>query len=158
MTLVSRRDRSGIVLIDAMIYIAVIGLILAIAASVFSKGLRESAGLQRNVADIERALKAGERWRADIRLATQPIEAEETTLTIPQRAGEVIYEFTTNQVLRIAGPRREVFLARVQQSSMAPERRGDVTGWKWELELERRLKEARVRPMFTFMAAPGANQ
>lgn len=142
-----------------MVYIVVLGIILILAASVFDRGMRESAGLQRNVADIERALKAGERWRADVRAAIGPIEAGEQTLTIPQRGGEVVYGFTTNQVRRTVNANKtEVFLARVQSSAMTPERRGDVVGWKWEVELERRLKEARVRPLFTFLAVPKGAQ
>jgi hypothetical protein len=38
---------------------------------------------------------------------------------------------------------------------MIEERRGNIVGWRWELELQRRRKEVRVRPLFTFMAAPG---
>ena len=156
MQLRSRQSAArGVLLIDAMVYIVVVAMILALAASVFDKGLRESTGLQRNVADIERALKAGERWRADVRAAIGQIEAGEQTLTIPQREGEVVYEFATNQVRRTVNANKtEIFLARVQSSAMTEERRGDVVGWKWEVELERRLKEARVRPLFTFMAAP----
>ena len=121
--------------------------------------IAESTGLQRNVADIERALKAGERWRADVRAAIGRIEAGEQTLTVPQREGEVVYEFATNQVRRTVNANKtEIFLARVQTSAMTEERRGNVVGWKWEVELERRLKEARVRPLFTFMAVPKGAQ
>lgn len=145
----------GIVLIDAMVYIVVLGIVLLLAASVFDKGMRESAGLQRNMADIERAMKAGERWRTDVRSAIGTIESTGQTLTIPQRDGEIVYEFATNEVRRtVNATKAEVFLARVQTSSMTQERRGDVVGWKWEVELERRVKEARVRPLFTFMAVP----
>jgi hypothetical protein len=149
----------GVLLIDAMVYIVVLGIILVLAGSVFDKGMRESTGLQRNVADIERALKAGERWRADVRAAIGRIEAGEQTLTVPQREGEVVYEFATNQVRRTVNANKtEIFLARVQTSAMTEERRGNVVGWKWEVELERRLKEARVRPLFTFMAVPKGAQ
>jgi hypothetical protein len=149
----------GVLLIDAMVYIVVLGIILVLAGSVFDKGMRESTGLQRNVADIERALKAGERWRADVRAAIGRIEAGEQTLTVPQREGEVVYEFATNQVRRTVNANKtEIFLARVQTSAMTEERRGNVVGWKWEVELERRLKEARVRPLFTFIAVPKGAQ
>jgi hypothetical protein len=142
-------------MIDAMVYLVVLAIVLLLAASVFDKGMRESSGLQRNVTDIERAMKAGERWRTDVRAAIGPIESTEQTLTIPQRDGEILYEFTTNQVRRtVNATKTEVFLERVQNSAMSQERRGDVVGWKWEVELERRMKEARVRPLFTFMAVP----
>jgi hypothetical protein len=148
--------RRGIVMIDAMVYIAVVGVVLILAAQVFDKGMRESAGLQRNVSDIERALKAGERWRADVRAANGKIEMSEQRMIIPQKVGRVVYEMGANQVRRLEGEERaEVFLAGVQGSKMIEERRGDVSGWRWELELERRRKEARVRPLFTFMAVGG---
>ena len=143
-------------MIDAMVYLAVVGVVLILAAAVFDKGLRESAGLQRNISDIERALKAGERWRADVRAANGRIEVSEQRMVIPQKDGKVIYEMGTNQVRRLEGEERtEVFLAGVQGSKMIEERRGAVMGWRWELELERRRKEARVRPLFTFMAVGG---
>ena len=143
-------------MIEAMVYIALVGVILVLATAVFDKGMRESAGVQRNVADIERALKAGERWRADVRAATAGIEVSGERMVIPQKNGSVVYEMGTNQVRRVEGERRvEVFLANVQGSKMIEERRGKVVGWRWELELERRRKEARVRPLFTFMAVGG---
>ncbi|HEY6227347.1 MAG TPA: hypothetical protein VI282_09515, partial [Verrucomicrobiae bacterium] len=80
----------------------------------------------------------------------------EQRMVIPQKSGSVVYEMGTNQVRRVEGDKRaEVFLANVQGSTIIEERRGKVIGWRWEVELERRRKEARVRPLFTFMAAAG---
>lgn len=149
-------SRRGIIMIDAMVYISVIGVVLVLAAAVFDKGMRASAGLQRNITDIERALKAGERWRADVRSATGAIRADQKTVTIPQKNGAIIYDLQANQVQRIGiSNKPEVFLTEVKDSKMVEERRGNVVGWKWEVELEHRRKEARIRPLFTFMAAPG---
>lgn len=148
--------RRAIVLVDALAYIALLGVVLILASEVFDKGMRESTAFQRNVADIERALKAGERWRADVRAATGQIEVRESRMVIPQNSGPIIYEMGTNQVTRLAGNHRsEVFLKGIKEAKVIMERRGRATGWRWELELEHRRKEARVRPMFTFMAAPG---
>lgn len=151
----NRAARDGVMMVEAMVYIALLGIVLIIASQVFNKGMSESAGLQRNVADIERAIHAGERWRADVRSATGPIQANEQSFTIPQKEGAIVYEIRTNQLRRIAANRSEVFLADVKDSKMIEERRGNVVGWRWELELQRRRKEARVRPLFTFMAVPG---
>ena len=151
----NRAARNGVMMVEAMVYIALLGIVLIIASQVFNKGMSESAGLQRNVADIERAIHAGERWRADVRSATGAIHAREQSFTIPQKEGVIVYEIRTNQLRRIAANRSEVFLADVKNSKMIEERRGNVVGWRWELELQRRRKEARVRPLFTFMAVPG---
>src|SRR4051812_14582928 len=93
----------GIVMIDAIVYIAVLAVVMVLAAVVFDKGMRESAGLQRNVADIERALKAGERWRSDVRAANGTIEVSQQRMIIPQKQGRVVYEMATNQVRRVEG-------------------------------------------------------
>lgn len=152
-------NRRGIVLVDALAYIALLGLVLILASEVFDKGMRESTAFQRNVADIERALKAGERWRADVRAATGAIEVREDRMIIPQKSGSIIYEMGTNQVMRLAGDdRTEVFLKGIKDTKVIMERRGRATGWRWELELEHRRKEARLRPMFTFMAAAGGTR
>jgi hypothetical protein len=148
--------RRGIVLVDALAYIALLGLVLILASEVFDKGMRQSTAFQRNVADIERALKAGERWRADVRAATGAIEVREGRMVIPQNSGPIVYEMGANQVTRLAGNHRaEIFLKGIKDAHVVMERRGRAIGWRWELELEHRRKEARVRPMFTFMAAAG---
>ena|SRR5436305_14831081 len=154
-----RAARRGIVMIDAMVYLAVIGVVLILAAAVFDKGMRESAGLQRNISDIERALNAGERWRADVRMATGPIQLdpqlERVLFVIPRGTERIIYEMFSDKVRRIGTSRETTFtLNGVAKSEMMEERRGNVVGWRWELELEHRRKEARVRPLFTFMAVP----
>jgi hypothetical protein len=150
-----RASRRGIVMIDAMVYIGLLGIVLILAAAVFDKGMRETAGLQRNIDDIERAMKAGERWRADVRSATGEIQANEQTFSIPQKEGVIVYAIEPNKVRRTFSNRSEVFLAEVKDSKMIEERRGNVVSWRWELELEHRRKEARLRPLFTFMAVPG---
>src|ERR1051325_7624035 len=117
--------RRGIMMVEAMIYIALVGGIVVLAAAVFDKGMRESAGLQRNVDDIERALKAGERWRADVRAATGTIETDEQRIVIPQKNGRIVYEVGTNQVRRLKGSdRNELFLAGVRHAKMIQEHRG----------------------------------
>jgi hypothetical protein len=158
-----RADEQGIVLIDVLVYVAVFGLVLILAAAVFDKGMRETAGLQRNITDIERALKAGERWRADVRAATAPIttnpQLEALVFSIPQADRKVYYEIYPNEVRRFVDANKpEVVLKGVEHSQMVEERRGKVVGWKWELELEHRRKEARVRPLFTFLAVPGGTR
>jgi hypothetical protein len=84
-----------------------------------------------------------------------PIQMNEQTFTIPQKEGAIVYVLEANKVRRTFSNRSEVFLAEVKDSKMIEERRGNVIGWRWELELEHHRKEARVRPLFTFMAVPG---
>lgn len=155
----SRPGQAGIMLVECLIYIAALAILLNLATHAFYKCLENSRDLQRNADDIVRAMQAGERWRQDIRKATAaPIlsgTAGQQTLRVPRADGEVIYTFTGGKVWRDAGGQagRQVFLAGVSVSEVAREKRGRLTAWRWEVELQTRKAVARVRPLFTFMAA-----
>src|SRR5690242_19470360 len=98
-----RRARA-IVLIDLLVYISLLAIILVLMAVVFDQGMQQAAHLRRNVADIERAMKAGERWRADVRAATgKPwMETKEGVefFKIPTGTNEIAYSFQSNRVYR----------------------------------------------------------
>jgi type II secretory pathway component PulJ len=106
MTFVCQRApvRRGIVLLDLLVYISVLGLVLVLAAVVFDRALTQTAGLRRNISDIERTLKAGERWRADVRAATGSIRVNEVNgqqvMVIPRADGEITYRVAPREVLR----------------------------------------------------------
>jgi len=115
-------------------------------------------GLRRNANDITRAVNAGELWRNDIRAAARTIQVDEAdqTIRIPQRDREVFYKFADTQVFRKTGADAPwlPLLSKVQGSQMTRDLRAHVTAWRWELELQTLRKEARVRPLFTFLAVP----
>jgi len=94
----SDRDAAGIMLVECLVYLAVLFLVLCRAYSVFYRGWEQSLGLRRNTEQIARALTTGERWREDVRTATGPLRAEESAteqfLHIPHGAGEVSRRFT----------------------------------------------------------------
>lgn len=46
------------------------------------------------------------------------------------------------------------FLPRVASSTMSADPRTRVNAWQWELELATKQTNARVKPLFTFLAAP----
>jgi len=157
------RERRAILLIDLLMYMALLSIVLIIAAVVFDKMLTNSANLRRNIADIERAARAGERWRADVRSATDAIwtgrAADGETIVIPQREGEIVYSIGAGEVRRTVTGRApsQMTLASVRAARMFEERRGHITAWSWHLELQTRQKNARVRPHFAFSAVPGRN-
>lgn len=154
-----RARERGITLVDCLVYIGLSVLLLGAAALAFSRCLDNSKGLRRNADDITRTLHVGEIWRMDIRAATGAIEAElnEQTIRIPTRNSEVSYRFADSQVWRKANPAAEwtSVLPKVKASSMQTDNRSRVKAWRWELELEAVKKNARVRPLFTFLAVPG---
>jgi hypothetical protein len=155
--------RRAYLLIESLVYIAMVGMVLGVAYGAMYRCLESSIALRRNADDIASALQAGERWRADIRAATNAPRAEAVAdvqlLHLDSARGPVTYRFATNGLTRrlAEGPWVTV-LPRVQASSMAADARAHITAWHWEVELQPRVtgsvKPGRVRPLFTFIAVP----
>jgi hypothetical protein len=150
-------------MIEALVYIAVIGALLGAGYAAMYRCIDSSLALRRNADDIANALHAGERWRADVRAAASQIRVEDTDagqlLYLESARGPAIYRFSTNAICRRLGEGPWVrLLPNVKSSSMAADRREHVTAWRWELELAPRtqgsVKPGRVRPLFTFVAVP----
>jgi len=147
-------------LVDCLVYLAIWAVVVGLAFSAFYRSMSYSANLARNADDIARALKAGERWREDVRAATGPfklvaVEASvEQALHIPQKTGEVIYLFIDGAVLRQTGTNAPWIpaLSGVKSSRMERDERQRVVSWRWDVELKNKQKVARVRPLFTFQA------
>ncbi|MGH7971055.1 MAG: hypothetical protein ACREIC_20225 [Limisphaerales bacterium] len=152
-------------LTEALVYIGLVFVLLGIAYAVMYRLVDHSVVLQRNSADIIRALDAGERWRKDVRSATRKAKWEtengERLLRLETTVGEVDYRYSDGGVYRrsIGGSWSRI-LDRVQSSAMEREARAAVTVWRWELELQPRakggVKAGRVKPLFTFLAVPPA--
>jgi hypothetical protein len=153
-------------LIDCLVYIALLFVLLALAFLAFYRSLDNSKGLHRGAADMARALNAGERWRADVRAATSPPRLEqtgtETVLRLPRGPGDVLYTFRAGAVLRKDTGRARSewmpFLPEVKSSRMSSEPRQRVAAWRWELELASRSQAPRVKPLFTFQAVPATER
>jgi hypothetical protein len=156
-------SQPGYLLIEALVYIAVIVALLGTGYAAMYRCIDSSIALRRNAEDIANALHAGERWRADVRAARQPVRLEDTAdgqlLYLPRATNEVAYRFATNIVSRRLGAGPWVrLLPNVKSSAMKPDPREHATAWCWELELAPRtqgsVKPGRVRPLFTFIAVP----
>jgi hypothetical protein len=157
------RGQRAYLLIEALVYIAVIVALLGAGYAAMYRCVDSSIALRRNADDITSALHAGERWRADVRAATSEIRVENIDagqlLYLEGAHGTVVYRFTTNAVFRSvsAGPWTRA-LEHVKSSTMAPDKREYVTAWRWELEIQPRaygsVKPGRLRPLFTFLAVP----
>ncbi len=153
------RVRSGYLLIEWLVYLGVITVILGLALGAFYRCWDYSKALHYATDDINTALHAGERWRADIRNATGRIILETTPegerVRIPRGTGEVVYQFNAGEVHRqgAASGFFELLLPAVSGSQMVAETRGPVAAWRWELELTPRRKETRLPLKFTFEAA-----
>jgi hypothetical protein len=157
------RVRLGYLLLECLVYIAVFAVITGLGLATFYLCWDNSKALRYATDDIAAALRAGERWRADVRGATGQITVENTVtgelLRIPHGTNEVIYRFNAGEIHRqlassgFAAP----MLTAVKASQMMVDRRGPVSAWRWELELKSRHKETRLPLQFTFEAAAKAS-
>lgn len=153
-------------MIEALVYIAVVFVLLGAGYAAMYRCVDNSIALRRNADDITSALHAGERWRADVRSATSQARLETTDagqlLTFESPRGPVSYRFSTNAILRSvgSGPWTRL-LPNVKSSTMKSDPRQYASPWCWELELAPRtqgsVKPGRVRPLFTFIAVPEGN-
>jgi len=158
------RGDYGFLMIDVLIYIAIWTVIVGLAFAAFYRCLSNSRDLSRNADDIVRALRAGERWRQDVRQAvaapTIVSEGGAMALEIPKASGLTVYVFATNTVWRksdLAAP-WEKFLAGVRASRMERQPRQKVIAWRWEVELQTKKKQVRVHPMFHFLSVAPPDQ
>ena len=152
----------GYLLTECLVYLSVVFVLLGVGYVALYRCMDNSVNLRRSADDIANALHAGERWRADLRLANGQVKWEnrsaEHILRLPTARGELAYRFATNSVFRQVenGPWTHL-LQNVKSSVMEPDRRQTLTSWRWELELQPRGKSTRVRPLFTFIAVPPAS-
>jgi len=153
------RLQSGYLLIECLVYLAVVTVVLGLGTAAFYVCWDHSKALGYATDDLTAALHAGERWRADVRNATGAITAEATPegerLRIPRKDGEIIYNFDAGEIRRrmASSDFSELLLPRVAASQMVKETRGPVTAWRWEVQLAPRRKETRLPLEFTFEAA-----
>jgi hypothetical protein len=151
--------RTGYLLIECLVYLSVIVVVLGLGLGAFYVCWDYSKALHYATDDINAALHAGERWRADIRNATGKITGETTAegerLRIPHGTNGVIYSFSAGEVHRqiASSAFSELLLPTVKVSQMVTETRGPVAAWRWEVELTPRRKETHLPLLFTFEAA-----
>ena len=149
---------SAFLLMECLAYLVVFFVVSGLAFAAYHQMDGQSRALTRNSEDIVRALRAGERWRADVRAATNAIQLQEhQEFRLATRHGLVSYFFRDGAVWRqdTNDALSQLFLASVQTSAMQPDARTQLTAWRWEVELKTKRTNATTRPLFTFLAAPG---
>jgi len=147
----SRRHTGGFTIIEMVAYLAVLTVILAGAYAALHEAIQHSSRTRRQSEMIIAVMRAGERWRADVRAATGPISERNGRLVIPLAAGPVTYVVRSNTVLRDGKP----LLTQVKTSAMVASRRQELTAWQWEVELLAGKPNPRIRPLFAFISVAG---
>jgi hypothetical protein len=153
------RVQTGYLLLECLVYIAVFAVITGLGLATFYLCWDNSRALRYTTDDIAAALRAGERWRADIRSATGQVIAENTAagelLHIPCGTNEILYRFTAGEIYRQSASSAfaESMLNAVETSQMVMDKRGPVSAWRWELELKPHREVTHLPLQFTFEAA-----
>ena len=151
------RATGSFTLIEYLVYIAILAISLGPTTEAIQRGYRNSLDLRRNADDIERTLKAGERWRDDVRAAVEsPLVSDEGRVVVIRKANATVrYEFNDGKVWRENNQQRSVALDRVENSQMAIDRRVHLTALRWEVELATPQRVVRVSPLFSFEVVNG---
>ena len=156
--------RRGFLVVEALMYMALLLMFSTLAYQVYHRAKQQSADIHRQSRQISLAMRAGERWRADVRQATVAPEwipsawhkAVVMRLTTP--TGNIDYFFEGSRVWRKAGDApKEKILFNVKSSEMVDDPHGAIPAVRWELELKTQGgRRARTRPLFTFLAVPNS--
>ena len=149
------KSARGFTLIEMLVYISVFAVVVNLAFFAYYRYDQQMRDVRRNADDIVRAMRAGERWRDDVRDATAPPRAIENGVVIPRQSGEIAYVFADGMLWRRAAGSQTVALKNVRASTMSSDPRDHVSAWRWELELTSPKKAVLIRPLFTFTAVSG---
>lgn len=158
-----RARLAGVTLIECLVYVAVFSILLGLGTAAFFFCWEHTKAVAYATSDIESALRAGEHWRADVRAATGTISVESTAsgqvVTIPEGGKEISYRLATGQLWRQSSLPNfaQLLLPKVKSSQMQSDPRGQVTAWRWELQLNERRRETHLPLVFTFEAVPKTN-
>lgn len=148
-----RETTRGILLVECLVYMSVLFVVIGMALAAYYRCGENSRRLHENAVDIAQTLRAGERWRADVRAASGRLELLEADgeLRIPHETGLVRYIFQNASVTRRVGQSTpSALLKNVKGSRFLLEREGDLLIWQWEVELKPATKNPKVRPLFSF--------
>jgi Tfp pilus assembly protein PilE len=148
-----RRRTSGYLLLELMVFMAMMLVILGLAYAAYWRCADNSKRLHENADDILAAVQAGERWRDDIRLA-QDVVASLNGVHLIQAGDTIEYRFEKQCVWRRSARTGQTMrlLSKVKTSSMRPEDRPQVRAWWWEVELTSHKAPPFLHPLFTFEA------
>jgi hypothetical protein len=150
--------RSGVSLVECLVYVAVFGILLGGGTAAFYFCWDHTRATVFTTDKIECALRAGEVWRADVRAATGKISVSSSAsgemVSIPQGDKEICYLLAGGELRREIPSQNlsRLVFEKVTSSGMSTELRGGVTAWRWELELPSYSKAARLPLRFTFEA------
>lgn len=158
----SVRATGAYTIVEMLVYIVVVLALLAVGYTAVYRATDYSVALKRSSEDIAAALQAGEKWRADVRLASHAVrvEADGTSATMDLGGSKrIVWRFADEAIFRQEGASGPVrMLQPVKATRFCVDRLEHTTALRWEMELKPRSKgtvrPGRIRPLFTFTAVP----
>ena len=151
--------RRGMLLAQALVWIALAGIVISLTGKFLSIGLTHSKRMRDMSQEIVRMQQVGERWRKDVRKA-DAIEMETTDEGDRMHlsaGGELVaeYVFFAEKVTRSAPGIKlpDLMLKNVKECKFERNVRPGVAGWKWGVMVDAgRLSEVHRPVEFTFSA------
>ena len=151
----------GLMLLECLVYIAVLSGLLGLSVMLFNRSLNHSRRLQQNLGQISTVLKVGEAWRAQARDSTQWLAAgpEGNGWKLKSLQGEVAYLVDGEGNLWMHSPAAppRLLIKQVKQLQGGQERRGDLNLAQFTVELRTDRARPRHRPLFSFQAVLQSN-
>ena len=162
--------RRSVTLIEMLVYIVLFSAFILVVFETYFSSKTVARGIQWKASAIIQVMYAGERWRQDIRDATSPPQIIQSSLPNPDDLSDIIelttlkiikpsetnwYTFRGDHVFRMSSllpTKWELVLDKVDSSKMVEKQRGEVTAWRWEVELK--AKKVPIQPLFTFLSVP----
>jgi hypothetical protein len=151
-----RRRSAGIMLVQCLVYFTVFAILAGVGTAAFYVCWDNANALFYATDDINSALWAGERWRADVRATTGQPAVEQSpagqVMRIPEREGEIVYRFEAGELRREIPSAHvsQLLLPSVKTSQMSREGRDGVAAWRWELDVKVRRPQSQLPLLFTF--------
>jgi hypothetical protein len=152
------RTESGLTLITALVYLGTFLIIVNMAGMAFYAVLEHVRSVRHETEQITTALIAGERWREDIRRATDTprvvVTNDVTLLSIPDGTNEVGYLSEAGHIFRRSRTNQywQPILGPVSGAEFIGETRAGVPVWRWEVRFPDRRGRPRAPLAFTFQA------
>jgi len=144
-------------LLECLVYIVLLGTITGIATVALGRLWQTTGRMAKTGDQISAALRAGERWREDIRSARGAVERIEggAGCRISNGSGNIEWRWRDGVMWRKAADGEVVWLGPVSASSMAGESRDEVQAWRWEVLLAPESSKSRIAVWHSFVAVPG---
>ncbi len=147
-----KHTKKYFMLIEALVYIAVLAMLLALSYQVFYKSLTGTRLLGRAGDDIVKVSQIGDKWRDEIRGA-ESVNYKDGILSISKKDGEAFYSMKDGTLqYRVKDGKWRTLYDRIVKCEFSEPPQDGFTAWEMLVELKSDRKKAKVRPLFSFTA------